>query len=70
MITTTLIATAAVLSCWEAQTIIAAIDTSALTREAHYELVGTLMEVAPGSCPFIIDTDGPYRTVPADVFDD
>ena len=64
MITTSLIATAALLSCQQAQYLVQRVMPETMTRTEYYDIIGTIIESAPGSCPFIIDIDQNYQTMP------
>ncbi len=58
-----LLATAALLSCSQAQYLVHRVDPETMTREEYYDIVGTIIESAPGPCSFIIDIDQNYKTI-------
>ncbi len=64
MITTSLIATAALLSCQQAQYLVQRVMPETMTRTEYYDIIGTIIESAPSSCPFIIEIDQNYQTMP------
>lgn len=57
------LATAALLSCSQAQYLVHRINPETMTQKEYYDLVGTIIEAAPGPCPFIIDIDQDYMTI-------
>lgn len=60
----TLLATAALLSCQQAQYLVQRVTPETMTRTEYYEIIGTIIESAPSSCIFIIDIDQDYQTIP------
>ncbi len=60
----TLLATAVLLSCQQAQYLVQRVLPETMTREEYYEIIGTIIEATPGSCPFVIDIDQNYQAIP------
>ena len=58
------LATAALLSCQQAQYLVQRVIPETMTRAEYYDIIGTIIESAPGSCPFIIDIDQNYQSIP------
>ncbi len=56
-----LLATASILSCTQAQYLIKRINPELVSREEYYDLVGVLIESAPGPCIFIVDTNHNFK---------